>query len=117
MRNRLLLALGLALTVGSLARAATPLTPTFVGEVDGIISSCISVDPRDEDKYAKLRLAMVPHPGPHLRAHHVAQGRDDDEDRTQLQKDPGYKSSFTLMQSIFTGMPADEAVKLCKAAI
>ncbi len=100
-----------------MARAATPLTPMFVGEIDGIISSCIKVDPRDENKYDKLRLSLVPHPGPHLRAHHVAQGRDDDEDRSQLQKNPAYQSSFTLMQSIFTGMPADEALKLCKSAI
>jgi hypothetical protein len=117
MRNRFLLALGVALTVGPAAHAAAPLSPAILGEVDGILSYCSKIDPRDEDKFEKIRQSLIPHHVARVRAHEAPHGVDRDDDRKEMEKNPSYRTNFTLMQSIFNSMPPDQALKLCKGAV
>jgi hypothetical protein len=126
MRSRFLLALGVALAVGSMAQAATPpLSPAIIGEVDGILSSCSKIDPRDQDKFEKLRRSLIPHGVPDRNRYSPhGDGRDDkrdkrkeDDDRKKIEKDPSYQANFVWMQTIFKQMAPAEALKLCKAAV
>jgi hypothetical protein len=117
MQNRILLALGVTLSIGSMAHAGTPLTPAIIGEVDGILSSCAKIDPRDEEKFEKLRRSLVPDDGEHARDHKIQHDSDYDENRKKMERDPSYRTNFIWMQTIFKEMVPAEALKLCKAAI
>jgi hypothetical protein len=121
MVNRCLLALGVALTVGSMAHAATPLSPAIIGEVDGILSSCSKIDPRDEDKFEKLRRSLIPahvvRDRNHQPPHGVGHSDDRDDDRKVMEKNPDYRANFIWMQTVFKEMAPAEALKLCKAAV
>ena len=125
MVNRCLLTLGVALTVGSMAHAATPLSPAIIGEVDGILSSCSKIDPRDEGKFEKLRQSLIPR-GVRDRNDHSPHGdgrdenrdkRKEDDDRKEMEKNPSYRANFNWMQTVFKEMAPAEALKLCKAAV
>ena len=124
MVNRFLLALGVALTIGSMAHAATPLSPAIIGEVDGILSSCTKIDPRDEDKFEKLRRSLIPVSGVRYNESQHGDGRDgnrekrkEDDARKKMEQDPSYKTNFIWMQTVFKEMAPTEALKLCKAAV
>ncbi len=126
MVNRCLVALGVALTVGSMAHAATPLSPAIIGEVDGILSSCSKIDPRDEDKFEKLRRSLVPPTAVPDSFDHSPHGdgrnydrdkRREDDERKRIENDPSYKANFIWMQTVFKEMAPAEALKLCKAAV
>jgi hypothetical protein len=119
MKNRFLLALSVAFTFGSMAHAATPQSPAIIGEIDGILSSCSKIDPRDEDKFEKLRRSLIPGPVVRVRAHEAPHGAgsDDDDNRKAMEKNPAYRANFVWMQTIFSEMAKDQALKLCKAAI
>jgi hypothetical protein len=117
-RKRFLLALGVALAVGSMAQAATPpLSPAIIGEIDGILSSCSKIDPRDEDKFEKLRRSLIPVRGVRDRNHQAPHGANRDDNRKEMEKDPSYRANFIWMQTIFKQMAPADALKLCKAAV
>ena len=103
MQMQSMLLLGLTLTVGSLAQAAAPPTPALMGEVNGILSYCKSIDRRDEDRFEKLGRSL-------------SQGlsRHDLESR---EKDQNYRTNFGVMQSVFRSMSPDDALQLCRGAI
>jgi hypothetical protein len=119
MKNRFMIVLGLTLAGGSAAYAAPPLSPTLLGEVDGILASCAKIDPRDEEKFQKLRQSLMPAENDRGRRRHVdrVSDRDSKDDRESMEKDPGYRATFTLMQGIFNTMPPGDALKLCKDAV
>ena len=101
MKKQSLILLASTLVVGSLAHAA-PLPPALLGEVSGILSYCESVDRRDEDRFEKMEKSFFQGISRH--------------DRELLEKDPNYRSNFSVMQSIFRSMPAGDALQLCKSA-
>jgi len=118
MQKHFMMIMGLTLTVGSLAHAATsspqhkdgppshtgsaaPLPPQLLGQIDGILSSCMKIDPRDEDKFERLGRTLTAGSG-HSEA---------------LKKDPDYRTNFELMRSIFNSIPAADALRLCQDAV
>jgi hypothetical protein len=118
MQKHFMMIMGLTLTVGSLAHAAasspqhkdgppshagtgTPLPPQLLGQIDGILSSCKKIDPRDEDKFEKLRRTLT-------------SGTSHSE---ALEKNPDYRTNFELMRSIFNSIPAADALRLCRDAV
>ena len=116
MRNRCLLMLCAALTVGSAASAGTPLSPAVLGEVDGILSACSKIDSRDEDKFEKIRQSLIPPASVRDRDHDIKHANPQDN-RKSMESDPSYRANFLLIQGIFNNMAPDEALKLCKAAV
>ena len=79
MHKQSLILLAVALTVGSFAHAAA-MPPALLGEVNGILSYCESVDGRDGDKFEKL-------------AKSFSQGLSR-KDLESLQKDPSYRTKL-----------------------
>ena len=102
MLKQSMMLVGFTMTVGSMVHAATPLPPAVLGEVYGILSYCESIDRRDEDKFEKLERSY-------------SQGLSE-HDLDLIKKNPSYRTNFSLMQSIFRSMPADDALDLCRSA-
>jgi hypothetical protein len=114
--------MGLTLTFGSLAHAddrkptkAVPvpapshastgptLPPQVMGQLDGILSYCKKIDPRDEDKFERLRrLVMASTSG---------------KTSEVTEKNADYQASVELVRSVFSRMSPSDALKLCKDAV
>lgn len=118
MKKHFMIIMGLTLTVGSLAYADTPkgakeppthlgtgatLPPQVLGQLDGILSYCKKIDPRDEDKYEKLHRLVI------------AGTNHRNPEETEKNKD--YQASVELVRSVFSRMSASDALKLCKDAV
>jgi hypothetical protein len=130
MQNRFSLILAAALVVCSTAQAAAPsaratLSPAVLGEVDGILSSCIKIDPSDAAKFEKIRLSLIPvDDRDDSKSEHDSKkgavardGHESSDFWEKIQENPGYRANFTLMQSTFSNMPPAEALTLCKGAV
>jgi hypothetical protein len=102
MKKQSLILLASTLAVGSLAHAG-PLPPALLGEVNGILSYCESVDRRDEDRFEKMEKSF-------------AEGLSR-RDLESMEKDQSYRANFSVMQSVFRSMPAGDALQLCKSAV
>jgi hypothetical protein len=100
MKKQSILVMGLTFTIGSLAHAAAPLPTTLLGEIDGIVSSCVALDPRDDDKFAKLRKTYFA-----------------GVSAASVEKNPDYRAASTLLKNIFREMTPDAALQLCKSGI
>ena len=119
--------LAATLSISLTARSASPsrsvaLSPALIGEVDGILSSCMKIDPNDEKKFESLRRSLIP--DAHGPQDHDSQkdrdskgDHDSKSDQESLEKDPSYRASFSLMKSIFESMPVSEALQLCRGAL
>jgi hypothetical protein len=122
MKKQFLIILGLTLTFGSLAHAddrkptkAIPvpapahpgtgpaLPPQVMGQLDGILSYCKKIDPRDEDKFERLR--------------RVVMASTSNKNGEATEKNADYQASVELVQSVFRRMSASDALKLCKDAV
>jgi hypothetical protein len=102
MQKRMMMALGIALTVYSAARAETPLSPQVLGQVDGILSFCKEIDPRDEQKFDGLRRLLTA--GMSKRVLRESDNAD-------------YRANFRLVQEAFRKRPRHEAKQLCRDAV
>lgn len=102
MQKQLMMIMALTLAAGSLARASTPtpMPPAVQGELDGIFSYCIKIDPRDEDKFEKLRKLLT--------------GGTGQQTNASNNKDSAYRDGFNSVQSLFANMPPAQALKLCQ---
>jgi hypothetical protein len=110
MQKHLAMILGLTLSVASVAhtdsspkQSGTPLPPPLLGQIDGILSACTKIDPRDEDKFEKLHRSLT--------------AGTSHRDQEAMEKNADYRASFNLMKSIFSSMAADDALRLCKDAV
>jgi hypothetical protein len=103
MRKQLMMALGIALCFGSTARANPHVSSQLLGWVDGIVSYCVYIDPRDERAYFKLRQKVIA-------------GVTNSELET-ARGSAEYRAVYKLMYGIFHEMPHNDALRLCKAAI
>ncbi len=105
MKKQSMILAGLTFTVASAAHAAAPLPPALLppallGEIDGILSSCISVDPRDDDKFEKLRKSYFA-----------------GVSAESVEKNADFRAASTLLKNIFRQMPPDAALQLCKSGV
>jgi hypothetical protein len=129
MHSRFLPMMTLAATLGIsfTARSASPpppapLSPALIGEVDGILSYCIKIDPNDANIFESLRRSLIPDGDRGLKDHDAKIDQDSKKDHDvksdpeSIEKDPSYQANFSMMKSIFESMPADEALRLCRGA-
>ncbi len=100
MKKQSIILAGLTFTAASAAHAAAPLPATLLGEIDGIVSSCVSIDPRDDDKFEKLRKSYFA-----------------GVSAASVEKNPDYRAASTLLKNIFREMSPDAALQLCKSGL
>jgi hypothetical protein len=103
MRNCLLTIMGLAVLAGPLAHAETPLTPSLLGQVSGILSWCETIDSGNKNKFEVLQRSLT--------------SELSHRDLEMMEKNANYRSGFDLMQSTIRTMAPDVALQLCKNAL
>jgi hypothetical protein len=123
MNKHFMIIVGLTLTFGSLAHAderklptkavrvpapshvstGPALPPQVMGQLDGILSYCKKIDPSDQDKYERLRRLVM--------------ASTSNKNAEVTEKNADYQASVELVQSVFSRMSANDALKLCKDAV
>jgi hypothetical protein len=98
-----MMALGIALSFGSMARAGTPLTPQTLGMVNGILSYCADIDRPDAALYQALLQSVT--------------GGTSDRSADAAQGSAAYRQSFDEVRDVLSKMPRSSAIALCKTSI
>ena len=103
MQKRWIMGLGVALSIGSMARAGTPLTPQTLGMMNGILSYCVEIDRPDAALYRALLQS-------------VTRGTSD-RTADKAEDSGAYRKSFDQVRDVLSKLPRSSAIGLCKASI
>jgi hypothetical protein len=103
MKIRRLLLLGTAVSVPQLGGAQLPIPNEAFAKIESVLDFCIKADPKDSDKYEKLREGLM---------------KDSAEkDMLEARESQEYKDAYQQEKGEFTKMPKEKAIEACSASI
>jgi len=103
MQKRWIMALGVAVSFGSMARAGTPLTPQTLGMMNGILTYCAEVDRPDAALYRALLQSVT--------------SGTSDRKADKAEDSSAYRKSFDEVRDVLSKMPRSSTINLCKTSI
>jgi hypothetical protein len=95
--------LGVALIVPQLGGAQLPIPTDAFAKFEGVLDFCAKANPKDSDKYDKLRKDLV-------------KGAPEKE-VSDLRATQQYKDAYLEAKSEFTKMPKEKAIETCSASL